>query len=79
VKKVEVFGPGCVKCQKLAENVREASKEAGVDIELVKVEDMFAIMSRGCNRTPGIAIDGKLRLQGRIATVKEIKDWLQAD
>jgi len=78
MKKVEVFGPGCMKCRKTAENAREAAKEAGLDIELIKVEDMFAIMNRGCNRTPGIAVDGELKLQGRVATVREIKNWLQA-
>ena len=79
VKKVEVFGPGCMKCQKTAENAKQAAKETGVDIDLVKIEDMFAIMGRGCNRTPGIAVDGHLKLQGRVATVEEIKHWLKAD
>lgn len=78
MRKVEVFGPGCVKCRKLAENARAAAEEEGVKIELVKVEDVFEIMNRGCSRTPGIAIDGALKLQGRVATVKEIKDWLKA-
>ncbi len=76
MKKVEVLGPGCMKCNKLADNVKEAAADAGVEIELTKVEDMFEIMGKGCNRTPGIIIDGELKLQGRVATVKEIKDWL---
>jgi len=76
MKKIEVLGPGCVKCAKLAENVAEALREAGVEGEVTKVQDMFEIMQRGCNRTPGIMIDGQLKLQGRVATVKEIRDWL---
>jgi small redox-active disulfide protein 2 len=76
VKKIEVLGPGCVKCVKLAENVAQALTEAGAEAEVTKVQDMFEIMQRGCNRTPGIIIDGQLKLQGRIATVKEIKEWL---
>jgi len=77
MKKVEVLGPGCVKCHKLADNVKEAATAAGVEVEVVKVEDMFEIMGKGCNRTPGIIIDGELKLQGRVATVKEIQDWLK--
>lgn len=77
MRRVEVLGPGCVKCHKLAENAAQAAQEAGVPIQLTKVEDMFEIMSRGCSRTPGIIIDGELKLQGRIATVKEICDWLR--
>ncbi len=77
MRRVEVLGPGCAKCHKLAENVALAAGQAGVEIELTKVEDMFDIMARGCSRTPGIIIDGELKLQGRIATVKEIVDWLK--
>jgi small redox-active disulfide protein 2 len=76
VKKIEVLGPGCVKCSKLAENVAAAVRELGIEAEVTKVQDMFEIMARGCNRTPGIIVDGQLKLQGRIATVKELKDWL---
>jgi len=78
MKRVEVLGPGCVKCQKVAENAKLAATEAGVEIDLSKVEDMFEIMARGCNRTPGIIVDGQLKLQGRVATVREIADWLKA-
>ena len=77
MRQVEVLGPGCMKCQKVAENARQAAHDAGVEINLTKVEDMFAIMAKGCNRTPGIIIDGDLKLQGRVATVKEITDWLK--
>jgi small redox-active disulfide protein 2 len=76
-RRVEVLGPGCEKCRRLAENACAAAGQAGVEIELVKVEDMFDILARGCNRTPGIIIDGRLRLQGRIATVNEIAAWLK--
>jgi len=42
----------------------------------VKVEDVFEIMQRGVNRTPAIVIDGELKLQGRVATVREILGWI---
>lgn len=76
VKKIEVMGPGCVKCQRLYENVKQAASEAGIEVQVLKIEDMMDILARGCQRTPGIIIDGELKLQGRIATVGEIKQWL---
>jgi small redox-active disulfide protein 2 len=76
VTKVEVLGPGCVKCHKLHSHVTQAAEELGVQIEVAKIEDMMDILARGCQRTPGIIIDGELKLQGRIATVNEIKAWL---
>ncbi|MDP2873377.1 MAG: thioredoxin family protein [Bacillota bacterium] len=76
MKKVEVLGPGCVKCQRLAANVKQAAEESGIDVDMVKVEDMMDILAKGCQRTPGIIVDGDLKLQGRIATVDEIKQWI---
>jgi small redox-active disulfide protein 2 len=76
MKRIEVLGPGCAKCQRLLENVRDALAQVGVEAEVVKVEDVFDIASRGCQRTPGLIVDGKVRLQGRVATVNEIKEWL---
>jgi len=74
--KIEVLGPGCQKCQALLGNVKEALAQSGVEAEVVKVEDVFEIMQRGVNRTPAIIIDGELKLQGRVATVREILGWI---
>lgn len=74
--KIEVLGPGCQKCKALLGNVQEALAQSGVGAEVVKVEDVFEIMQRGVNRTPAIIIDGDLKLQGRVATVREILSWI---
>jgi small redox-active disulfide protein 2 len=76
MKKIEVLGPGCVKCKRLYENAQQAATEAGQEVQISKIEDMMDILGRGCQRTPGIIIDGVLKLQGRIATVTEIKQWI---
>jgi len=74
--KVEVLGPGCMKCQALLRNVEQVLAQSGIQAEVVKVTDVFEIAARGVNRTPAIAVDGELKLQGRVATVDEIKGWL---
>lgn len=74
--RIEVLGPGCQKCQALLKNVTEALAESGREAEVVKVEDVFEIMQRGVNHTPAIIIDGELKLQGRVATVREILGWI---
>ena len=38
--KIHIYGPGCPKCKKLFENAQDAVKAAGVDAEIVKVEDI---------------------------------------
>lgn len=73
---ISVLGPGCQKCQTLLKNVHDALAETGVAAGVTKVEDVFEIARLGVNRTPAILIDGELKLQGRVATVREITEWI---
>jgi small redox-active disulfide protein 2 len=75
--KIQVLGTGCPKCKQLAENADTAAKEMGVDYELEKVTDINDIMGFGIMMTPGLAIDGDVKSSGKVATVDEIKAWLQ--
>lgn len=76
--KIEVFGTGCAKCHLLEKHVTEAIKETGVAAEVVKVDDIVAIMSRGIIFTPALALDGETKVSGRVPSVKEIKELLTA-
>ena len=58
-------------------NVETAIKDLGIEAELVKVDDITEIMDRGVMLTPALAIDGELKVSGRVADVKEIKEILQ--
>lgn len=75
--RIEVFGTGCPKCQATVRNAQQAAAELGVEAEIVKVDDLRAIASRGVLLTPAVAIDGKVVISGRVATVPEIKTRLQ--
>ncbi|MCM2465114.1 thioredoxin family protein [Methanoculleus oceani] len=75
--KVEVLGTGCAKCKRLTKNVEAAIKDLGIEAELVKVDDITEIMDRGVMLTPALAVDGELKVSGRVADVKEIKEILQ--
>jgi len=72
--KIEVLGTGCMKCKRQMKNVEKAVAELGIDAEIVKVEDITAIMDRGVMLTPAIAVDGELKVSGRVADVNEIKE-----
>jgi small redox-active disulfide protein 2 len=74
--KVEVFGTGCATCHLLERHVEEAVRETGVTAEVVKVDDIAEIMRRGIIFTPGLAIDGEIKVSGRVASVKEIRELL---
>jgi len=74
--KIEVLGTGCGKCKRLEKNVREAIKETGLDIEVVKIDDFEEIIKRDIMMTPGLAIDGEMVAVGRVPSVQEIKGMI---
>jgi small redox-active disulfide protein 2 len=76
VKKIEVLGPGCANCVKLAANAKEAIAMAGVEAEVVKVTDYRQIAAYGVMSTPGLVIDGKVVSYGRIPSAGDIALWL---
>jgi small redox-active disulfide protein 2 len=77
MKKIEILGTGCMKCKRLLKNVEVAVKELGIEAEITKVDDIAEIMDRGVMLTPALAIDGEIKLSGRIAEVKEIEALLK--
>jgi len=74
--KIEILGPGCPKCKKVAELTEQAVKESGIEAEIVKVTDIKEIVNRGVMFTPALAIDGEVKSAGKIPSVEEIKTWL---
>jgi len=74
--KIEVLGMGCQKCKILYDNVQAAVKEAGVEVELVKVEDMDKITDYGVMTTPAVVVDGEIKAAGKVSTVEEIKGFI---
>jgi small redox-active disulfide protein 2 len=71
--KIQVLGKGCPKCRKTYDNTAQALKELGVCADLEKVEDLKSIMDFGIMITPAIAIDGVVKVTGKIPSVEEIR------
>ena len=62
---IKVLGPGCPKCHTLEKNTREAVKELGLEAEVSKVTDVNEIAGYGVFITPGLVVDGEVKLRGR--------------
>ena len=73
---IKVLGPGCAKCKKAEETVREALAEAGVAATVEKVTDMMAIAGYGVMGTPAVVIDGEIKCVGKVPKKEEILSWL---
>jgi small redox-active disulfide protein 2 len=76
MKKVQILGTGCSKCNALAANAKEAAATLGEDVEIEKVTDLNQIMTFGCMTTPGLAVDGQLVSQGKLLKPEQIMKFL---
>ncbi len=76
MKKIQILGPGCPKCETLARNADEAAQALGVQCEIVKVKDIAEILKFGVAMTPGLVIDGKVVSVGKVLSKDKIKELL---
>lgn len=77
MKKLQVLGPGCPKCEELAKRTEAAARAAGVDYELEKVKDLKQIMAFGIFTTPALVVDGEVKVVGQVPSVDEIRKIIQ--
>ncbi len=76
MQKIEVLGPGCARCKETYRVVRHVVEQAGLNVEVIKEESVERMMALGLLSTPGIAIDGKVVLNGRIPKAEEVRALL---
>ncbi|MBM7624557.1 thioredoxin family protein [Sporohalobacter salinus] len=76
---IKVYGSGCKKCVSLADNAKAAVEDLGVDAEIEKVEDMAEIAQAGIMSTPGLGINGDVKVKGRVPNADEIKELIEAE
>lgn len=75
--KIQILGTGCPKCRQLTENAETAVKELGIESVIEKVSDINDIINFGVMMTPALAVDGEVKLVGKVATVEQIKDLIR--
>jgi len=76
VKRLQILGTGCPKCKKLVENAEAAAKDLGIEYELEKVTQINDIMKMGVMITPALAIDGTVKVAGKVVSPEDIKAML---
>ncbi len=74
--KIEIFGPGCYRCQEVERAVKNALSELNITADVEKVKDMAKIVEAGIMQTPGLRIDSKVKCFGRIPKIEEVKKWI---
>ena len=75
--KIQILGTGCPKCEKLGQVADQAASELDLDYELIKVTDIDEITGFGMVMTPALAVDGEVKVTGRVPSVEDLKKMLQ--
>lgn len=75
---IEVLGSGCKNCVALERTTAEALGRLGMDEAITKVTDFGQIASYGVMSTPALAIDGVVKVIGRVPSVEEVMDLVAA-
>ncbi len=76
MKKLQILGPGCPKCEELAKRTEAAAKALGVDYELEKVKDLNQMMAMGVFLTPALVVDGQVKSVGKVPSEEELKQMI---
>ncbi len=76
MKLLQVLGPGCPKCTKLAEQAQAAVDELGIEATVEKITDINVITGFGVLMTPALVVDGEVKVVGKVPPVEEIKKLL---
>ena len=76
MKKIQILGVGCPKCQKLAENARVAAESLGIEYAIEKVTRINDIMKYGVMFTPALVVDGVVKVSGKVPSAEELKKLL---
>lgn len=75
--KIQILGTGCAKCQQLSDNAEAAAKQLGLDYQVEKITDVDRIVAMGVMRTPALAVDGTVKLAGKVSTPEELQPMLR--
>ncbi|HOQ05350.1 MAG TPA: thioredoxin family protein [Anaerohalosphaeraceae bacterium] len=76
MKKIQILGTGCPKCKKLAENAELAAKELGIEYQIEKITQINDIMKMGVMMTPALAVDGVVKVVGKVVSPEDIRTML---
>jgi small redox-active disulfide protein 2 len=76
---IKILGSGCANCKMLYQRVMDALAELDVTADVEKVEQPMEIAKYRVLATPGLVIDGKVKVYGRVPTVSQIKEYIKEE
>ncbi len=77
MKTIQILGAGCAKCRMLEEATRKAADAIGLEYQVEKITDVMRFSDFGVMMTPAMAVNGEVKVSGRVPSVDELKQLLQ--
>jgi arsenite-transporting ATPase len=74
---IKVLGGGCSKCRSTIGIIERAARDAGVEVEIVKVESPDEIRAFGVHATPAVVIAERVVHSGGIPSHEAVKVWFK--
>lgn len=76
MKTIQILGTGCAKCLRLSDAAEKAAGELGLEFQLEKITDIMRFPDFGVMITPALAVDGEVKVSGRVPSHDELKQIL---
>jgi arsenite/tail-anchored protein-transporting ATPase len=75
--KIKVLGSGCSKCRSTIGIVERTARDAGMEVEIVKVERPDDIRAYGVHATPAVVISDRVVHSGGIPSHEAVQAWFK--
>jgi small redox-active disulfide protein 2 len=78
MKKLQILGSGCAKCNQLTAAATAAADRLGLEYEVEKITDFMRFADYGVMITPALVVDGALKAAGKVPSDVELERLLQS-
>ncbi len=75
--KIKVLGSGCSKCRSTIGIIERTARDAGIEVEIVKVENPDEIGAYGVRATPAVVIEGQVVHSGGVPSHEAVQVWFK--
>ncbi len=76
---IKILGPGCPRCQEVEKRTKEVVEEMKLEANIEKITDIRKIMEYRIMATPGLVINGKIKISGKIPAKSQIKEFIEEE
>jgi len=74
---IKILGSGCARCNELEKLCRNVAAQNDINADIQKITDLKEIMSYGIMQTPGLVINGKVKISGKLPTASTLLNWMK--